>query len=308
MSIKIVNLTHIYDKKTPNETIAIDHINLEIETGEFIGLIGHTGSGKSTLIQQMNGLLKPSDGEIIVSGYNITEGLDLPRNQRKRVSKSEVNERKRRLIEVRKRVGLVFQYPEYQLFEETIEKDVAFGPINLGLNETEVKLRVIDAMQTVGMPYEQFKDRSPFELSGGQKRRIAIAGVLAMKPEVLILDEPTAGLDPKGRDEILAQIKALHEKEKLTVIIVSHSMEDMAKIAERLIVMNKGNVVLDGSPKAVFRHIDLLEEIGLAVPQISYLTRALVSHGFEIDPDIITVDEAKDALLQVLSKQKVKND
>lgn len=303
MSIKIAELTHVYDKNTPNETIAIDHINLVIESGEFIGLIGHTGSGKSTLIQQLNGLLKPSSGEIIVSGYNITDGLDISKSNKKRVSKAESRARKKRLIEVRKRVGLVFQYPEYQLFEETIEKDIAFGPYNLGLQEAEVKKRVRDAMQTVGLDYETYKDRSPFDLSGGQKRRVAIAGVLAMKPEVLILDEPTAGLDPKGRDEILYQIKSLHEKEKLTVIIVSHSMEDMAKISERLIVMNKGAVVLDGTPKDVFRNIELLEDIGLAVPQISYLVKALNENGISIDASIITVEEAKTALSQLLMKK-----
>jgi energy-coupling factor transport system ATP-binding protein len=302
MSIKIVDLTHIYDKKTPNETIAVDHINLDVATGEFIGLIGHTGSGKSTLIQQLNGLLKPSSGEIIISGYNITDGLDQP-SKKGRIKKSEINARKKRLIEVRKRVGLVFQYPEYQLFEETVEKDISFGPVNLGLGPEEVTLRVIEAMRTVGLDYETYKDRSPFELSGGQKRRVAIAGVLAMKPEVLILDEPTAGLDPRGRDEILAQIKTLHLREKITVIIVSHSMEDMAKIAERLIVMNKGTIVLDGTPKEVFRHIDLLEEIGLAVPQISYLIRSLVDHGFNIDSSIITVEEAKESLIKIINKK-----
>lgn len=303
MSIKIVDLTHIYDKKTPNETIAIDHINLDIQSGEFIGLIGHTGSGKSTLIQQLNGLLKPSSGEIVISGYNITEGLDLPKTNKKRVKKADVIARKKRLIEVRKRVGLVFQYPEYQLFEETVEKDISFGPLNLGLSPVEVQNRVIEAMHTVGLDYELYKDRSPFELSGGQKRRVAIAGVLAMKPEVLILDEPTAGLDPKGRDEILGQIKRLHEKENITVIIVSHSMEDMAKIAERLIVMNKGIVVLDGVPKEVFKHIALLEEIGLAVPQISYLIRSLIEAGFDIDSTIITVDEAKNELIKLIKKK-----
>lgn len=304
MSIKIVDLTHIYDKNTPNETIAVDHINIEMETGEFIGLIGHTGSGKSTLIQQMNGLLKPSSGEIIVSGYNITEGLESTVKKGKRSNKTEVKERKRRLIEVRKRVGLVFQYPEYQLFEETVEKDIAFGPRNLGLDETEILNRVKDAMTVVGLEYEAYKDRSPFELSGGQKRRVAIAGVLAMKPEVLILDEPTAGLDPRGRDEILNQIKKLHERDQITVIIVSHSMEDMAKIANRLIVMNKGAIVLDGEPKNVFKHIDLLEEIGLAVPQISYLIRSLRAQGFELDDEIITVEEAKHAIIKHINKQK----
>jgi len=302
MSIKIVDLTHIYDKKTPNETIAINHINLSVESGEFIGLIGHTGSGKSTLIQQMNGLLKPSSGEIIVSGYNITEGLEHTTNRKKRVRKAESIERKKRLIEVRKRVGLVFQYPEYQLFEETVEKDIAFGPINLGLAPDEVKNRVQDAMTIVGLDYTVYKDRSPFELSGGQKRRVAIAGVLAMKPEVLILDEPTAGLDPRGRDEILRQIKNLHERDNLTVIIVSHSMEDMAKISERLIVMNQGEVVLDGPPKVIFQEIDLLENIGLAVPQISYLIRSLNQNGFKISPEVITVEGALSELVAMLEK------
>lgn len=308
MSIKIVELSHIYDRNTPNETRAIDHINLEIGSGQFIGLIGHTGSGKSTLIQHLNGLLKPSDGDIIVSGYNITEGLRSETPKKRTERKAEAKARKKRLIEVRKRVGLVFQYPEYQLFEETIEKDIAFGPTNLGLGESEVKSRVIEAMNLVGIDYEEYKDRSPFELSGGQKRRVAIAGVLAMKPEVLILDEPTAGLDPRGRDEILGQIKRLHDKEGITVIIVSHSMEDMAKISERLIVMNQGKIVLDGTPKEVFRNIDLLEDIGLAVPQISYLIRALNARGFDIDADILTVQEAFEQLSLKLQRKKKSGD
>lgn len=295
MSIKIKNLSHIYDLGTPNETVALNEINLEIDSGDFIGLIGHTGSGKSTLIQQLNGLLKPSQGEIVVSGFNITDGVTTV-SKTKREKKRLMDERRKKLLEVRKRVGLVFQYPEYQLFEETIEKDIAFGPQNLGLSESEIKIRVKDSMAAVGLSYEMYKDRSPFELSGGQKRRVAIAGVLAMKPEVLILDEPTAGLDPKGRDEILRQIKQLHTEEKITVIIVSHSMEDMALIANRLIVMNKGDVVLDGPPKNVFQEIDLLESIGLAVPQIAYLIRSLNEKGFDMPKDIITVDEALSAI------------
>lgn len=303
MSIKITNLSHLYDAGTPNETRALDTINLSVDDGEFIGLIGHTGSGKSTLIQQMNGLLKPSQGEIIVSGYNITEGLTtVPTKRRHR--KQAAKERKDRLLEVRKRVGLVFQYPEYQLFEETIEKDIAFGPTNLGLDQTEILNRVKSSMALVGLDYEFYKDRSPFELSGGQKRRVAIAGVLAMNPEVLILDEPTAGLDPKGRDEILGQIKALHEKENITVIIVSHSMEDMARIANRLIVMNKGHVVLDGPPKQIFQEIEHLEKIGLAVPQIAYLIRALNEQGIEVPQDIITVEEALHAIHQLGLKKR----
>lgn len=302
MSIKIANLSHIYDGGTPNETRALDAINLDIESGEFIGLIGHTGSGKSTLIQQMNGLLKPSEGDIIVSGLNITEGItEVPK--RKREKKQLLEKRRERLLEVRKRVGLVFQYPEYQLFEETIEKDIAFGPTNLKLDESEILKRVKMSMALVGLDYETYRNRSPFELSGGQKRRVAIAGVLAMRPDVLILDEPTAGLDPKGRDEILNQIKTLHEKENITVIIVSHSMEDMARIANRLIVMNQGKVVLDGTPKTVFQEIELLENIGLAVPQIAYLVRALNESGFSISKEVITIEEAVEAIEQLKLKK-----
>lgn len=301
MSIEIVDLKHVYDAGTPNETVALEGITLSIGAGELIGLIGHTGSGKSTLIQELNGLLAPSEGHIRIGGYDITEGLRDPLKHRKRPNKAQIAERRRRLIEVRKRVGLVFQYPEYQLFEETVEQDIAFGPSNLGLPTAQIQARVQRAMAAVGLDYEQTRTRSPFELSGGQKRRVAIAGVLAMEPEVLILDEPTAGLDPKGRDEILGQIKALHAQGGVTVIIVSHSMEDMARIAQRLIVMNKGRIVLDGLPKEVFSHIETLEDIGLAVPQISYLVRALNRRGFDIPSDIITVEEAVCALQEQLS-------
>lgn len=284
MSIIIENLSYIYDKGTPNETRALDNISVTIERGEFVGLIGHTGSGKSTLVQQLNGLLKPSEGKISVGNVELTNPDT-------------------KLIEVRKRVGLVFQYPEYQLFEETIEKDIAFGPKNLGLNDAEQKERVKYSMELVGLDYQELKDKSPFELSGGQKRRVAIAGVIAMKPEVLILDEPTAGLDPHGRDEILSQIKKLHGEEKMTVIIVSHSMEDMAKISNRLMVMNNGKIVLDGPPKEVFKEIELLEEIGLAVPQISYIVRGLVEKGIKIDDEIITVEEAAKCILDMLGEK-----
>lgn len=265
----------------PFEKKALDNINLEIKDGEFVTLIGHTGSGKSTLIQHLNGLLKPTSGRIVVDGVDITE---------KNV----------KLTEIRKKIGLVFQYPEYQLFEETIEKDIQFGPRNLGLSEEEINKRVKKAMSMVGLDYEEYKDKSPFELSGGQKRRVAIAGVVAMEPKVLILDEPTAGLDPKGRDEILAQVKQLHKEYNMTTIIVSHSMEDVAKIADRVIVLNKGKAVLDGVPRDIFKNIDMLESIGLAVPQVTYLERALKEKGFKLEGDMITVEEAKRVILKAL--------
>ena len=227
MSIKIENLTYVYMPKTPFEKKALDNVSLEIEDGEFLAVIGHTGSGKSTLIQHLNGLLKPASGKIYVDGTDITD-------------------KDTKLVDIRKKVGLVFQYPEYQLFEETIAKDIAYGPSNLELNEDEILRRVKKSMEMVGLNYEEYKDISPFELSGGQKRRVAIAGVIAMEPKVLILDEPTAGLDPAGRDDILEQIKLLHEKYNMTIILVSHSMEDVGKLAEKIIVMNDGHVELQG--------------------------------------------------------------
>lgn len=285
MSIKVENLTHIYMPKSPFEKVALDNINFEIEDGDFVALIGHTGSGKSTLIQHLNGLLKATSGNIIV------DNIDL-------------NDKKMKLSDIRKKVGLVFQYPEYQLFEETIEKDIEYGPRNLGLEQEEITTRVKRAMEMVGLDYEKYKDLSPFELSGGQKRRVAIAGVIAMEPKVLILDEPTAGLDPHGRDEILAQIKKLHEQYKMTVILVSHSMEDVAKIANRVIVMNKGKIALDGTVAEVFKEIDTLENIGLAVPQVTYLIKALRDKGFDISDDIFTIEDAKNALVKILKSDK----
>ncbi|VYU11644.1 energy-coupling factor transporter ATPase [Peptoniphilus gorbachii] len=279
--IEIKNLTHIYSEGLPFEKRAIDDINLKIEENEFIGLIGHTGSGKSTFIQHLNGLLKPSSGEIILDGM--------------KVSKSSSN-----LTELRKKIGLVFQYPEYQLFEETIERDIAFGPGNLDLSEEEILERVKSSMDSVGLDYETYKDKSPFELSGGLKRRVAIAGVLAMEPKVLILDEPTAGLDPRGRDEILSEIKSIHEKRKITVILVSHSMEDVAKIAERIIVMDKGKIFLDSNPREIFRNEDKLLSVGLGIPQITSLMRALKKKGLDINEDSITVEEAKESLIKYL--------
>ena len=282
MSIKIENLTHVYMPKTPFEKKALDNVNLTIEDGEFLALIGHTGSGKSTLIQHLNGLLEPSSGIILVDEVDITS--------------KEV-----KLTDIRKKIGLVFQYPEYQLFEETIEKDVAFGPNNLGLSSEEVSNRVKKSMEMVGLDYETYKDVSPFDLSGGQKRRVAIAGVIAMEPKVLILDEPTAGLDPKGRDDILEQIKILHEKYKMTIVLVSHSMEDVGKLAERIVVMNEGKIELLGKPSEIFKEVETLERIGLAVPQVTYLMRALREKGFDVSDEVFTVEKGTQEILKALA-------
>lgn len=283
MSIKIENLVHVYMPKSPFEKVALNNVNIEISKGEFIALIGHTGSGKSTLIQHMNGLLKPTSGKIIVDGQDITkEGV--------------------KLTDIRKKVGLVFQYPEYQLFEETIEKDIEYGPRNLGLEQEEITRRVKKAMNMVGLDYETYRNKSPFDLSGGQKRRVAIAGVIAMEPQILILDEPTAGLDPKGRDDILEQIKVLHDEYKMTIILVSHSMEDVGKLAERIIVMNNGEVALEGTPSEVFKEVETLERIGLAVPQVTYLMRALREKGFDVSDEIYTISQGKEELLRLLKE------
>lgn len=285
MSIKVENLTYNYMPDTPFEKKAVDDVSLEILDGEFVGLIGHTGSGKSTLIQQLNGLLKPTTGRIFIDDVCITDkGTDLRK--------------------IRYKVGLVFQYPEHQLFEETVYKDIAFGPINLGLKDDEVLKRVKRAMEIVGLEFKDIKDKSPFDLSGGQKRRVAIAGVLAMEPKVLILDEPTAGLDPRGRDEILREIKNLHDAYKMTVILVSHSMEDVAKLADRLIVMYKGKNILTGTPREVFTQIETLEKIGLAVPQVTYFAQEMKKRGYDINSDIITIEEAKVELLRILRRDK----
>jgi len=283
MSIKIENLTHIYMAKTPFEKVALSNVNVNINDGEFVALIGHTGSGKSTLIQHMNGLLKPNQGKIIVDGVDITaSGV--------------------KLTDIRKKVGLVFQYAEYQLFEETIEKDIMFGPKNLGLTDEEALERTKRAMEMVGLDYETYKNKSPFDLSGGQKRRVAIAGVVAMEPKVLILDEPTAGLDPKGRDEILGELYKLHKSYNMTIILVSHSMEDVAKVADRILVMDKGKCVLDGTPKEIFKEVETLENVGLAVPQVTYLMRELKNKGFELPDDVFTLEQAKKELLRILAK------
>lgn len=285
MSIKIENLTHVYNPKSPFETKALENINIEIGSGEFIGLIGHTGSGKSTLIQHLNGLLRPTEGKVIINGLDITD-------------------KSIKMSDVRKRVGLVFQYPEYQLFEETVYKDIAFGPGNLTLSEEEIEHRVKESMEFVNLNYDELKERSPFELSGGQKRRVAIAGILAMKPEILILDEPTAGLDPRGRDEILQQINDLHKNKKITVILVSHSMEDIARYVDRIIVMHQSKVVLTGTPKEIFKEHGMLEDIGLGVPQVTELKIKLQEKDIYLKNDILTVEEAK---LEILKWIRGKN-
>lgn len=281
MAIVIDHLNHTYSAGTAYEKHALKDINITIPDGQFIGLIGHTGSGKSTLIQHLNGLLKATSGTIYYNGRDIYD---------EDFSKKEL----------RTKVGLVFQYPEHQLFETTVVKDVEFGPKNMKLPQLEVNLRTFEAIKTVGLSDELY-DASPFELSGGQKRRVAIAGVLAMKPEVLILDEPTAGLDPMGRDEILDQIAKIQKERKITVILVSHSMEDVAKYVDRLIVMDHGSVQFDGTPKEVFIHYKELEHMGLAAPQVTYLMHHLKEQGIPVSSDTTTVEEAKMELLRLWS-------
>lgn len=284
MPIKVENLSFVYNEGTPYATVALNDVTFEIQDEEFVGIIGHTGSGKSTLIQHLNGLLKPTSGKIYINGVDITD---------KKVS----------LKDVRKEVGLVFQYPEYQLFEETIFKDIAFGPTNLGLSEEEIEKRVYEAMDIVGISRE-LADKSPFEVSGGQKRRIAIAGILAMKPKILILDEPTAGLDPKGKEEILNKIKEIHDKYNMITILVSHSMEDIARFADKIIVMNKGRIEVIGTPREVFREAEKLEKMGLGVPQITSLARELQKKGVAIPEDILTIEEAKEYIIRYLRGTK----
>lgn len=278
MSIKLEHINYIYSEGTAYEKAALKDICLEIKEGEFIGIIGHTGSGKSTLIQHLNGILKATSGELYCNGKNIyEEGYPMK--------------------ELRNYVGLVFQYPEHQLFEVDVMKDVCFGPKNQGLSPEECEKRAREALQLVGLK-EKYYTRSPFDLSGGQKRRAAIAGVLAMQPQVLVLDEPTAGLDPKGRDDILEQISMLHKKTNMTVILVSHSMEDIAKYVDRIIVMNKGEVMYEGKPKEVFRHYKELEKIGLAAPQVTYVMKELKEKGFPVSDEATTVEEAVEEILR----------
>ena len=277
--LQIKNLEHIYNVGTPFKKIALQNININIQRGSFTGIIGHTGSGKSTLVQHLNSLIKPTDGSILLNGQDI-------------------NEDKKKLRELRQQIGLVFQYPEHQLFETTVFKDVAYGPKNMGLNEDEVNERVKNALELVGINPDIY-EKSPFELSGGQKRRVSIAGILAMKPSILILDEPTAGLDPLGRQEIMSQIKDLHEKTGTTIILVSHSMEDIAKLANQIIVLNHGKIEYTGTPEQVFAHAYELEKIGLSVPSINYLIHELNKVGYNLPTDIFTVEEACKAIINL---------
>lgn len=283
MDINFKNVSFIYGEKTPFEKLALDNIDLTIKSGEFVGIIGHTGSGKSTLIQHFNGILKPTTGDVFIGDMNTKD---------KELAKSGL----------RYKIGLVFQYPEYQLFEETIEKDIAFGPKNMGLSEEEITARVKEAMEIVGLDYETKKDKSPFEISGGQKRRVAIAGILAMKPDILILDEPTAGLDPKGRDELFFQIKNLYEKNNITIVLISHSMEDVAKLVNRIIIMKNGKIHLDKNTKEAFSDVDDLKEVGLNVPQITELMDTLRKRGHHFSKNILTVDEAFEEIKRELRK------
>ena len=286
MSIQVINLTHIYSEGLPYESVALKDINFSIEDGEFIGVIGHTGSGKSTMVQHLNGLLKPHSGSIMIGDVDISKGNVLMRD-------------------IRRRIGLVFQYPEYQLFEETVHKDVAFGPTNLGLPKGEVDQRVVEAINLVGLDYDEVSERSPFELSGGQKRRVAIAGVIAMKPEVLILDEPTAGLDPKAHKDVLEMIQKIHETQKNITILVSHNMNDIAKLVDRVLVMEKGKIAMEGTPRQVFSQAQKLKKMGLALPQALEMMNKLRNRGFDIKEGILTNDEAFEELLRIL-KQDIK--
>ena len=284
MSIKLEHINYIYSEGTAYEKHALKDVNLEIRDGEFVGVIGHTGSGKSTLIQHLNGLLKASSGALYFNGRNVyEEGYPMK--------------------ELRSQVGLVFQYPEYQLFEADVMTDVCFGPKNQGLSPEECKERAMEALKLVSLK-EKYYQSSPFELSGGQKRRAAIAGVLAMRPKVLVLDEPTAGLDPKGRDEILGQIASLHKASDLTVILVSHSMEDIARYADRIIVMDHGKVRYNDTPKHVFTHYMELEKMGLAAPQVTYIMHDLREHGLSVTTDVTTIEEAADQIMQALEMKQ----
>ena len=281
MSIKVEHITHIYDKNQPTEQVALEDISFNCDDGSFVAIIGHTGSGKSTLLQHLNGLLKPESGHIFIGDIDIT-APDV------------------KMVDIRKRIGLVFQYPEYQLFEETVAKDVAFGPKNLGLDEEEIQSRVREAIELVGLDYDSVAERSPFELSGGQKRRAAIAGVIAMRPEVLILDEPTAGLDPKSHRDVLDMIETVHNKTGNITILVSHNMTDVARLADRIIVIDSGRMIMEGTPKEVFGQSDILKQAGLDLPPVTEFTEELRSRGFDISETILDADNAVEEIAAAL--------
>ena len=287
MAIQVEDLCYTYGEGTALERQALKHVSFEIQDGEFVGLIGHTGSGKSTLIQHFNGLLKPTSGHVLFDGRDIWEDPKFTR-------------------QIRFRVGLVFQYPEYQLFEETIAKDIAFGPKNQGLSEEEIDQRVRRAMAHVHLDYDKYAERSPFDLSGGQMRRVAIAGVLAMEPKVLILDEPAAGLDPRGRERILGMLQELHREGGVTIVMVSHSMDDCARLATRMIVMSKGELVLTDTPRNVFRQADLMRSIGLGVPEAAELCGRLRAAGLQLPDDLFTQEELHDHLLRLWKEKQEK--
>lgn len=279
MSIILDNITYTYGAGTPFEKTALKDISVTIENGDFLGIIGHTGSGKSTFVQHLNGLLHPTTGKVIVNGVDVSEKTDEAK-------------------QMRHKVGMVFQYPEHQLFEETIAEDIAFGPKNLGLDEKEVDRRVRESMAFVGLDYDTYAERSPFHLSGGQMRRVAIAGVVAMEPDFLVLDEPSAGLDPFGREEIFEEIIKLHKEKEVTVILVSHNMEDISRMANRLIVLDKGQIVLDGKPLDIFNHHrDILQQVGVDVPPVSVLIESLRNRGLDVSNEVLTVDDAVQAIL-----------
>lgn len=288
MSIEIRNLTHTYSEGTAMRTVALEDVCMTIEDGEFLGIIGHTGSGKSTLVQHLNGLLKPTSGQVFIDGEDLNG--------------EHVNRRA-----LRQRIGLVFQYPEYQLFEETVAKDIAFGPKNQGLSKEDIDERVRYAMDCVHLDYQKYSERSPFELSGGQMRRVAIAGVIAMRPSVLILDEPTAGLDPRGRDRILSMLEQLHAEQHTTIVMVSHSMDDMARLATRLIVMAEGKILATGTPREIFSQEKMMMSAGLGVPQVASLCSALRAKGFDLPPDLYRPEELKEHILQLWKNKNKMN-
>lgn len=288
MSIRAENVRYVYSQGLPGETVALDNVSFEIAAGELVGVIGHTGSGKSTLLQQLNGLLKPTSGSIFVDGLCITDGTT-------------------KLTDIRKKVGIVFQYPEYQLFEETVAKDVAFGAKNSGLEGDELDKAVSESLRMVGLDYEVIKDKSPFELSGGQKRRVAIAGVIAMRPSTLILDEPTAGLDPVAHKEILNMVRSIHRNEQITVIFVSHNMADIAELADRVIALDKGNILIEGTPEYVFSHSEKLIDAGLGIPPVMRFMKKVNERIPEIKSDVLTPDAAEREFAEYIKKRRCKD-